>query len=66
VKVQVDSEKCHGHARCVVFAPETFEFDDEGFAHVREGFEEVAPENEAGVQEACANCPEYAIIVTDD
>ena len=66
MKVHVDSERCHGHARCLTFAPETFEFDNEGFAHVREGFEDVSAENEAGVQDACANCPEHAIVLTED
>lgn len=66
MKVKVDGRRCQGHARCVVYAPETFVFDDEGFASVRDGYEEVKPEFEEGVVEAVANCPENAIVVSDD
>ena len=64
MKVVVDAKRCQGHARCVVYAPESFVFDDEGFSSVREGYEEVRPEFEDGVRDACANCPERAIVIS--
>ncbi len=57
---------CQGHARCVVFAPGTFEIDDEGYAFVREGCEVVAPDDEAAVVRAMENCPEGAIELADE
>ena len=59
MEVTVDAEVCQGHARCWAICPEVFELDDEGHARVRVGV--VAPELEARVHEAVANCPERAI-----
>ncbi|MBU9698979.1 ferredoxin [Rhodobacteraceae bacterium HSP-20] len=66
MKVLLDSHRCQGHARCAAFAPETFVFDDDGFSRVREGMEDVKPENAPGVRKACANCPELAISIIED
>jgi ferredoxin len=63
--VSVDSARCQGHARCLAFAPEVFDFDDEGYSFVPEEksrFERL----DEGVQRAIANCPERAIIVTEE
>lgn len=65
MKVFLDEKKCQGHARCAAFAPETFEFDDEGFSRVRAGMEDVSPEQQEGVRKACANCPELAITIAE-
>ena len=65
MKVSVDEKRCQGHARCVAFAAQVFFIDDEGFSHVREGFETVAPELENYVKKAFANCPENAILISD-
>lgn len=64
MRVHVDQDKCQGHNRCVVLAPDLFEVDELGTAsakgggEVPEGLEEVA-------QLAVDNCPEYAITTTD-
>ncbi len=61
--VSVDPARCQGHARCLAFAPDVFDFDDEGYAFVPEGkgnFDVLAE----GVRLAITNCPERAIIVT--
>jgi ferredoxin len=34
LKVHVDQDKCQGHARCKALAPELFELDEYGNAHV--------------------------------
>jgi ferredoxin len=62
--VTVDGEKCQGHARCFAFAPEAFDFDDEGYSFVpkdKQHYEEL-PQS---VQQAVANCPERAIVVAE-
>jgi ferredoxin len=65
MKVSVNNELCQGHARCVFFAPEVFEIDEEGYATIREGFENVPDDLQAKVRKAVANCPERSIVVTD-
>jgi ferredoxin len=65
MKVSVKNDRCQGHARCVFFAPEVFEIDDEGYAKVRPGFEDVPDELQAKVKKAVANCPELSIIITE-
>jgi ferredoxin len=64
MKVTVDNNRCQGHARCVYFAPEVFEIDDEGYSRVKEGFEIVPVELQESVKKACANCPELAIKIS--
>lgn len=63
--VSVDVSRCQGHARCLAFAPEVFDFDDEGYAFVTAG---QADHEQLGddIKMAVANCPERAIIVNDD
>jgi ferredoxin len=64
MRVWVDPDKCQGHSRCYALAPELFDVDVEGFAHVViEG--DVPPELEAKAMLAVANCPEGAISVED-
>jgi len=62
--LSVDSSRCQGHARCLAFAPETFDFDDEGYAFVVADKADV-DELTAEVRTAVANCPERAIVVTE-
>jgi ferredoxin len=63
--VTVNPDRCQGHARCLTFAPDIFEFDDEGYSFV--------PDEKSGhallteeIRLAVANCPERAITVRDD
>lgn len=66
MKVAVDRDRCQGHARCIIFAPAIFCIDDEGYASVREGREQVCSELQESVRKACSNCPERAILISDD
>lgn len=65
LKIHVDPDKCQGHARCKALAPELFDLDTYGNAHeagngqVPEGLEDKA-------YLARANCPEFAIEVTEE
>ena len=64
MRVHVDPEKCQGHNRCYAIAPELFDVDDLGQAHeLHDG--EVPPELEDKARTAAANCPEFAISVTE-
>ena len=63
-KLSVDQTRCQGHARCVIFAPEVFDFDDEGYAFVPDD-QTMRQEMTPDVKQAVANCPERAILVED-
>jgi ferredoxin len=63
--VHVDREKCQGHNRCYAIAPEVFDVDDEGNAfELNDGV--VPPALEEKARLAAANCPEFAIVVTEN
>jgi ferredoxin len=63
--VKVDETRCQGHARCLAFAPDVFDFDDEGYAFVPEG-SETFDELPDHVRKAVSSCPERAIVVSED
>ena len=64
MKIHVDSEKCQGHNRCYVLAPELFEVNDYGYATEANGGEVPADMVEKA-ELAIANCPEHAISVVE-
>ncbi len=63
LRVSVVADRCQGHNRCCLAAPELFEADDEGTAHAR-GDGMVPPELEKKARLAVANCPEHAVRLT--
>jgi ferredoxin len=64
VRVHVDPGKCQGHNRCYAIAPELFDVDEYGNAfELNEGL--VAAELEDKARRAVANCPEYAISISE-
>jgi ferredoxin len=64
MRVHVDPEKCQGHNRCYAIAPELFDVDDLGNAHeLNDGVVPARLEDKARM--AVANCPEYAISITE-
>ena len=63
--VSVNPERCQGHARCLTFAPDIFESDDEGYSFVPYDKSRHAELTE-GLRLAVENCPERAILVNDD
>ncbi len=65
MKVCIKEDRCQGHARCVYFAPDVFEIDDEGYSSVNVDHEDVPAELQAGVRKAAANCPELAIEISE-
>jgi ferredoxin len=64
VKVWVDPDKCQGHNRCYSLAPELFDVDDLGNASAI-GAGEVPADLVEKARRAVANCPEYAITLTE-
>jgi ferredoxin len=64
MRVHVDPARCQGHNRCYAIAPELFEVDDEGNAsELNDGVVPEALEEKARL--AVANCPEYAISISE-
>jgi ferredoxin len=62
-RVRVDAEKCVGHGRCYVLAPEVFDEDERGHCAVIASDLPDALAEEARKGER--NCPEQAITVED-
>jgi ferredoxin len=61
--VSIAADRCQGHNRCCLVAPELFESDDEGHANVRgDGVVPAGLEQKARL--ALANCPEHAVRLT--
>lgn len=64
LRVHVDHDKCQGHNRCYSLAPELFDVDDYGIAsEIGDGL--VPAELEDKARRAVANCPEYAITISE-
>jgi ferredoxin len=58
--ITVDVQRCQGHARCNLIAPDVFDLDDEGTAVVV-GRPDAAEAHRADIASAVLNCPEGAI-----
>ena len=65
MRVTIDTERCQGHGRCYDLVPELFGADDEGYATV-EGDGTVPEGLAVKARLAAANCPESAVIITED
>lgn len=64
MRVQVNTDKCQGHNRCFALAPELFDIDDLGTAHeLGDGTVSAGLVDKARL--AVANCPEFAIEITE-
>ncbi|MEY2422009.1 MAG: ferredoxin [Acidimicrobiaceae bacterium] len=64
MKVRIDADRCEGHGRCYVLAPELFEPDEIGNSHER-GSGEVEPQCKERAFLAARNCPEHAVIIEE-
>ena len=63
MRVTIDDDKCHGHARCYALCPEIFEIDDLGYSHA--DHKDVPPEFQAKARLAVDSCPERAISIEE-
>ena len=59
-RVVVAADRCQGHNRCKLIAPNLFDLDEFGQARVA-GDGQVPSDLEEKARLAVANCPEYAI-----
>jgi ferredoxin len=59
VKAIVDEQRCQGHGRCELIAPQFFAVDDRGISSVL--VDDIDPADLAGAEEAEQSCPERAI-----
>jgi ferredoxin len=65
MRVSIAADRCQGHNRCCLVAPELFESDADGHAQVRgDGVVSAGLEQKARL--ALANCPEHAVRLTGD
>jgi ferredoxin len=64
MQIQLDTTKCQGHNRCYALAPELFDVDDYGMASLI-GDGSVPADLEHKAHLAVANCPEYAITISE-
>ena len=65
MRVAIAADRCQGHNRCCLVAPELFEANDEGNAQVRgDGVVPAGLEQKARL--AVANCPEHAVRLTSN
>ena len=64
MRISVNREKCCGFGTCTLIAPEVFDMRaEDNLAYPL--LEEAGPEHKDAVQEAVAQCPAEAIVVTD-
>ena len=64
MRMNVDGNRCQGHARCHAVAPNVFEIDDLGFSVP--GVVDVPAGDEDQAAEALRACPERAISELSD
>ena len=62
----VDPERCTGHGRCYVLAPDVFDTDDFGHSVVLISEVQLGTDLERQVHVAVANCPVRAITAVAD
>ncbi|MDX2158814.1 MAG: ferredoxin [Hyphomicrobiaceae bacterium] len=60
VRLVVDGERCQGHNRCRMLAPDLIEIDELGFARAK-GDGRVPPDQTEIARKAVRNCPEFAL-----
>ena len=65
MKIDIDTNACQGHLRCVNLAPQLFDSDELGYGVVLvDG--DVPAEQEGAARDALAGCPERAISTVSD
>ncbi|WP_181782193.1 ferredoxin [Pseudonocardia pini] len=62
LRITIDHDRCTGHGRCYMLAPELFDADDEGRPFLLDADPGDHP---AEARSAAENCPEGAITVSE-
>jgi ferredoxin len=63
VHIRLDVERCQGHGRCYVLAPDLFDADDYG--HCVLLVDEVPAGRQGDARSGVENCPEQALSLED-
>lgn len=63
LQIQLDRERCHGHARCWAICPEVFDIDDDTQQAILLRTS-ADGDLESLVREAVSECPEQAISIS--
>jgi ferredoxin len=66
VRITVHADRCTGHGRCYILAPELLDCDDEGFVTLRGQTMDVPDGQLTAARDAVAGCPEQAVELVDD
>jgi ferredoxin len=66
VRITVHADRCTGHGRCYILAPELLDCDDEGFVTLRGQTMDVPDAQLTAARDAVAGCPEQAVELVDD
>jgi ferredoxin len=61
MKIQVDTNRCSGHAQCNAVAPDLYDLDDSGYCAIREAEVPLGLEDQA--RAGAGACPERAITI---
>jgi ferredoxin len=64
MRVEIDGDRCAGHARCYALAPEVYEIDDDGYLATPSG--EVPAGLEEQARRGADGCPERVITLLAD
>jgi len=59
VRIRLDADRCQGHGRCYVLAPDLFDADDYG--HCVLLVDEIPAGREDDARTGVENCPEQAL-----
>jgi ferredoxin len=63
MRIRLDAERCQGHGRCYVLAPDLFDADDYG--HCVLLVDEVPAGRTDEARTGVENCPEQALTLED-
>jgi ferredoxin len=63
MRIRLDADRCQGHGRCYVLAPDLFDADDYG--HCVLLVDEVPPDRLEHARTGVENCPEQALALED-
>jgi len=61
MKIKLDRTVCDGFGVCGIHAPETFSFDEWGYAGLIDRSGRIAPEHQDAARRAVLDCPVHAI-----
>ncbi|HIG70591.1 MAG TPA: ferredoxin [Myxococcales bacterium] len=63
MKIRLDPERCTGHGRCYVLAPEVFDEDDAGRCVLKHAA--VPSELHEQARKGVESCPEHALVIEE-